>query len=53
MYNWIIRILSIEKGYVAIKVKASDKQSAIKKGFDKFNQKGLSYANKFDCTLCR
>lgn len=53
MYKWAVSILTIEKGYVHIKVTANSKAEAIKKGFDKFTKKGLAYANKFDCHLCR
>lgn len=53
MYEWNFSVLTIEKGRICYKVKASDKQTAIKKGFEKLEKKGLSYANSFDCTLVR
>lgn len=51
MYSWRFRCLTIERGWVATLVKASDKQEAIKKGFAWFDKKGLSYALNFECKL--
>lgn len=51
MYKWDFRVLTIEKGWIRITIKASNKKDAIDKGFERFNKKGLSYANKFECKL--
>lgn len=53
MYKWNFSVVTIEKGRICYTVKASNKQSAIEKGFAMLEKKGLSYANKFDCTLVR
>ena len=53
MYNWNVKIATVEKGTICVKVKANSKQEAIKKGFTKLENKGLTYANRFDCTMVR
>lgn len=53
MYKWLFSATTIEKGRVVYTIKAANKQTAIEKGFDKLRKSGLSYANHFDCTLCR
>lgn len=53
MRKWRVNVLTIEKGYVSFNVKADSKGEAVKKGLDIFTTKNLTYANKFNCTLCR
>lgn len=53
MYKWNFSVVTTEKGRICYTVKANNKQSAIEKGFAVLKKKGLSYANKFDCTLVR
>ena len=53
MHKWNFSVATTEKGRINFTVTASDKQTAIKKGFEKLAKKNLSYGNTFVCTLVR
>lgn len=53
MYSWNFSMATPEKGRVSFKVKASNKQEAIRKGFDKIKAKGLSVGVHWNCELIR
>lgn len=52
MYTFNFSVVTLEKGRINYKVKANNKQEAIKKGFTMLKKKNLSYGNAFDCNVC-